>query len=99
MINRIVKTTFQLEQVETFETLFNQVKDKISDFPGCHGVDLLQDKTDARIFFTYSFWESDDDLQAYRQSELFQSTWAKTKVLFDDKPLAWSTTKKNSARS
>jgi heme-degrading monooxygenase HmoA len=40
--------------------------------------------------FTVSIWESEDDLNAYRNSELFENTWAKTKVLFNDKPEAWS---------
>jgi hypothetical protein len=30
-------------------------------------------------------------LEAYRSSELFEQTWAETKILFDDRPQAWST--------
>jgi quinol monooxygenase YgiN len=52
---------------------------------------LLQDENDKNIFFTYSIWENDEALQAYRNSELFETTWAKTKILFAGKPEAWST--------
>ncbi len=40
--------------------------------------------------FTYSYWESEAHLNTYRHSDLFRETWAKTKVLFADKPEAWS---------
>ncbi|MFM1898201.1 MAG: hypothetical protein RL577_441, partial [Bacteroidota bacterium] len=39
---------------------------------------------------TLSRWESVDDLERYRNSQLFEETWAKTKVLFDRKPEAFS---------
>ena len=38
-----------------------------------------------------SFLENEEALNAYRHSELFRSTWAKTKVLFAEKPIAFST--------
>jgi autoinducer 2-degrading protein len=53
-------------------------------------VTLLRDLNDERIMMTYSIWTGPERLEAYRQSELFQQTWAKTKVLFADKPQAWS---------
>lgn len=40
--------------------------------------------------FTLSHWESEENLEQYRQSELFKSTWAKTKVLFREKAQAWT---------
>ena len=33
------------------------------------------------------------DLENYRNSALFKNVWAKTKVLFNDKPQAWSVNK------
>ena len=52
------------------------------------------DKTNPEIFFTYSYWENKQDLENYRNSELFKDVWAKTKVFFNDKPLAWSVDKR-----
>ena len=87
---RIVKMTFRKDEVGSFESLFNIVRPKIEEQQGCNGVQLLRDLADRRIYFTYSTWDSDADLQAYRNSELFADTWAKTKALFDGKPEAWS---------
>jgi heme-degrading monooxygenase HmoA len=42
------------------------------------------------MLFTLSIWDDETALEAYRQSELFQTTWAKTKVLFAEKAEAWS---------
>ena len=59
---------------------------------GCQHVELLRDAAMPTIFFTLSLWDTEGSLEAYRQSELFRTTWAKTKILFADKPTAWTMT-------
>lgn len=93
MIIRIVKLTFKPEEVDSFKVLFESVKEKIRSREGCESLSLLQDKHDSRIFFTYSYWQSESQLNDYRHSELFEVTWRKTKAMFDDKPQAWSVDK------
>ncbi len=61
--------------------------------PGCHAVELFQDKADPRIFFTISEWDDEAALNAYRNSDYFKATWAYMKQGFDDKPQAWSISK------
>ncbi|MFN7100290.1 MAG: putative quinol monooxygenase, partial [Flavobacterium sp.] len=51
------------------------------------------DKSNPSIFFTYSYWESEADLENYRNSALFKEVWAYTKAFFNDKPEAWSVDK------
>jgi heme-degrading monooxygenase HmoA len=51
---------------------------------------LLRFTDDPRVLFTLSIWENPEALEAYRRSELFQNTWAKTKALFAEKAEAWS---------
>lgn len=91
MIHRLVKMTFRPGEEERFIAVFNHSCEQIAAFQGCNGVKLLRDKEDSSVFFTYSLWNDADDLRAYRNSELFRSTWAATKVLFADKPEVWST--------
>ncbi len=90
MINRVVKMTFKPENAEKFEELFLLVKDKIEASEGCNGVKLLRDINNPSIFFTYSLWQHENNLNAYRKSALFDDTWKKTKAMFADKPEAWS---------
>ncbi|PCJ83526.1 MAG: antibiotic biosynthesis monooxygenase [Flavobacteriales bacterium] len=90
MIIRIVKMTFLPERVDDFLEVFGNFKEKIRAFEGCSKVELLQDVRQPHVFFTYSWWDSETHLNNYRHSELFQSTWAKTKQLFSDKAEAWS---------
>lgn len=90
MIKRFVKMTFKPEHIQDFKTLFNAKKEFIAAMEGCSHVELLQDINNETIFFTFSIWEDPKYLEAYRQSELFADVWAKTKVLFADKPEAWS---------
>lgn len=90
MIIRIVKMVFRPEEVETFKALFDRQKSKIRNAPGVQRLELLQNDADPRIFMTYSWWNSAQDLENYRSSELFISTWAETKPLFAEKPEAWS---------
>jgi len=58
--------------------------------PGCYHVEMLQDTADPRHCFTYSIWKDQESLDLYRKSDLFGEVWPKTKLLFDDKPEAWS---------
>jgi len=90
MITRIVKLTFKKEHIPKFISIWKESKAKIAAFQGCNFVEMYQSKQPENVCFTYSLWDSEAALNNYRHSELFQNTWAKTKVLFDDKPEAWS---------
>lgn len=79
------------EKVDDFKIVFEQSKLQIASFPGCEGLSLLEDANHHNVFYTYSLWQSGNDLENYRHSELFKTTWAATKALFNDKPMAFST--------
>ena len=91
---RIVKMIFKEDLIPEFRSLFDEVQPKINAVNGCQGVELLQDINNPTILFTYSHWDHEDALNAYRNSELFAETWIKTKALFDGKPEAWSVEKR-----
>jgi heme-degrading monooxygenase HmoA len=93
MFVRIVKMSFHEENIPAFLENFELMKAKIRNSPGNRLLELYQDKNDPRIFFTYSYWETEQDLENYRQSELFYDVWQFTKKLFNDKPQAWSVDK------
>ena len=90
MIKRFVKMTFKPEHIQEFKTIFNLNKELIVAVEGCSHVELLQDVNNPCVFFTFSIWQNTDYIEQYRHSNLFKGVWAKTKVLFDDKPKAWS---------
>jgi len=93
MIVRIVKMSFEENKIEDFLKNFHQNKEKIRDFKGCLFLELYQEKDNPNVFFTYSYWDSEIDLNNYRKSELFIRVWAKTKAMFNAKPEAWSVDK------
>ncbi|MEL6812409.1 MAG: antibiotic biosynthesis monooxygenase family protein [Bacteroidota bacterium] len=90
MFTRIVKMEFKKEEIPAFLSNFENVKEKIRHFPGCCHLELLRDQNDDSIFFTYSKWKHESDLEAYRHSPLFKSVWATTKPMFRSKAQAWS---------
>jgi len=91
MIVRIVKMHFRQAEIENFKELFMDIKMMIRGFEGISHLECLQDLNNPQIFFTYSHWDSEAALEEYRNSELFETTWSKTKQMFADKPQAWST--------
>lgn len=93
MFVRIVKMSFEPSTIEAFLANFEENKEQIRNFKGCEFLELYRDKHNTNVFFTYSFWNSERDLEMYRHSELFKSIWAKTKPLFNAKPEAWSVDK------
>lgn len=93
MFVRIVKMTFLPDHVDEFQARFHSIKDEIIDFEGCDFLELYQDKEEKNVFFTYSFWNSEKELDAYRGSDFFKKVWGDTKKLFSQKPEAWSVDK------
>lgn len=90
MITRIVKLTFRAEEIAKFKHIFAENQSYINAFPGCQSVQLKRDAARPDVFFTLSKWNTLEDLEKYRQSELFQIVWARTKALFAEKAEAWS---------
>lgn len=85
--------SFHQENIPAFLENFELMKEKIRGSAGNRFLELYQDKNDKGIFFTYSYWETEQDLENYRQSELFYDVWEFTKKLFNARPEAWSVDK------
>lgn len=90
MITRIVRLSFKKEYVVDFINAFNASKIQISSFPGCTKLKLFKDFSDETIFYTHSEWNSMEDLENYRKSELFIATWNVVKPLFYESPQVFS---------
>jgi quinol monooxygenase YgiN len=82
--------TFREEKVADFSEFTGTIKRRIRNFAGCEHLDILQDIHKKNIFFTYSRWKSEHDLNNYRNSSFFKETWTTAKAWFADKPEAWS---------
>ena len=90
MITRIVKLEFQDDKINDFLTFFETIKHIVNEFPGCYGMKLYQDIDNPTIVMTYSHWETQQDLNNYRESNEFGEIWPKIKPWFAQKPEAWS---------
>ena len=93
MLVRIVKMGFYKQNIKIFLSNFNDNKENIRHFEGCTFVELYKDINDPSVYFTYSYWESEEALENYRKSELFSSVWSKIKPLFSKPAKAWSVEK------
>ena len=93
MLVRIVKMSFYPEHIETFLTNFEKKKEFIRKSKGCNLLELYREQHNSSVFFTYSYWDSEKDLNNYRNSQLFKEIWSNTKILFNLKPEAWSVDK------
>lgn len=90
MLIRYVRMTFQEDKIESFLEYFHQIKNTIRNVEGCRHLELQRDLDKPNILMTFSKWNSETDLNNYRDSDLFKTFWANTKVLFADKPMAFS---------
>ena len=91
MLIRTVRMTLRPDRVEDFlEEVFRPSAPRIRAFPGCRHLALWRDERYPNVLTTYSLWESAEALAAYRQSELFRTTWARTTPLFAGPPVAHS---------
>lgn len=87
---RIVKLTIDPEKASAFEGLFQERMMLIRHFPGCSHLALLKSHMPGGVFMTYSIWEDQQALDAYRHSGMFAEIWATIKPWFTGKPEAWS---------
>jgi quinol monooxygenase YgiN len=85
--------TFLPEKVDEFLEIYKNSREKIQAMPGCQYLELLNDVSNPNVFTTYSKWDSEEDLNNYRNSDVFGKVWPRTKALFAEKPVAWSTVK------
>lgn len=92
MLIRIVRMTFAPDTVGTFLDHFDASASQIRAFPGCQHLELWRDAETPSVCTTYSHWSSEEALEAYRESDLFRTTWAEVKPLFADRPEAHSYT-------
>lgn len=83
---------FQPENVENFLTFFETLASHIRNQPGCEHLELWRDARFPNILSTYSVWEDEAALDAYRNSEFFRQTWSQTKRWFAAPPQAFSHT-------
>ena len=90
MLFRTVRMTFDPARVEDFLALFAEARPKIAAVPGCRHLELWRDARFPNVLTTFSHWDDDDALQAYRRSDLFRETWARTTPLFAAPPVAHS---------
>lgn len=90
MIVRIVKLHFKEEEVTAFKNYFDSIAHQIRNFEGCQKLQLLQQVDCPAVFFTYSYWDSEEALENYRHSDLFKTFWSVAKSKFAHKAEAWS---------
>ncbi len=90
---RIVRLSFRPDAVPDFLANFELIKQQIRNSPGNRLLELYRDIDNPSVFFTYSYWDGPESLEAYRKSAVFNDVWAYTKTLFNEKPMAWSTTR------
>lgn len=90
MIVRIVKLTMQENEVDTFKNYFATVCDTIRHQDGCNLLQAWHDIKTPTIFFTYSLWNSEEDLNKYRDSAFFLKFWKTVKPWFAAKAEVWS---------
>lgn len=90
MLIRIVRLTIHPERINQFENLFRGVHDRIESFPGCRSVELARDVRYPNVLLTISRWDDEKALESYRSSDLFRTTWSRTRELFAAPPEATS---------
>lgn len=87
---RVVRLEFKPQHTDDFKQLFEDRKLKIRQVPGCTHLALWQDHEHNTVFYTYSHWQSPNDLENYRVSDFFKDTWQTIKPWFNAPAQAFS---------
>ncbi len=90
MVIRIVKLTMREADASKFKDYFPTVSSIIRSQEGCNSLQAWQDIHQPNIFFTYSIWNGEEDLNRYRDSAFFLEFWRTVKPWFDAKAEVWT---------
>ncbi len=90
MITRIVELQIQAHQIDVAKQLLKEVAPKVRSMPGCSRLEIMFGIHKKARVTTYSYWDSEKDLNDYRDSEVFQKFWKSIKPMFSEKARAWS---------
>ena len=86
----MVRLTFSPETVDAFDEMYVQFEARIEAWPGCQMVRSMKVPGQPCQRATLSFWETQNDLDAYRKSTLFGEVWPATKAFCAAPPEAQS---------
>ncbi len=76
--------------VEQFLKIFKRHQEAIRNVEGCTHLELLKDLSNPLIYTTLSYWQQPQNLENYRESELFKHVWGQVKPLFSSGTQAFS---------
>lgn len=93
MITRIVKMSVKKDKVKDFVRYFEKYNEEIKIFDGCEHHDFLEDKNDASVFFTYTTWKSERQIERYRRSETHRLHKQKLQEFYEKDDSAWTVEK------
>ncbi|MFW5955200.1 MAG: putative quinol monooxygenase [Rhodothermales bacterium] len=86
MLIRLVRMTIAPDRRTDFLALFDSVSPSIRSHIGCHHLELWQDVRYPNVLTTYSLWENEDALNAYRNSDVFIDSWQQARRMFAAEP-------------
>ncbi len=90
MLIRIVRMHFTEAGIREFLDIFQQNMNAIRNSEGCIQLQLLKDLENPLVYTTLSYWNDEESLTKYRNSELFASVWGRVKTLFSERSQAFS---------
>ncbi|NOZ46012.1 MAG: antibiotic biosynthesis monooxygenase [Chlorobi bacterium] len=93
MITRIVKMSIKKDKVADFIKYFEIFNEKIKKFDGCEHHDFLEDKNAQNIFFTYTTWKTERQIERYRRSETHRLHKEKMQEFYNKEDTAWTVEK------
>ncbi|NEN24326.1 antibiotic biosynthesis monooxygenase [Cryomorpha ignava] len=90
MVIRIVELHIHRDRLEKAQLLLAEVAPNVRKMDGCSHLNILEGLNNNAHITTYSYWKSEDHLNAYRQSNVFKTFWGEIKPLFAMPARAWS---------
>ena len=90
MIIRIVRMHFTEAGVGNFLEIFKRHQAAIRSVEGCTHLELLKDLNNPLVYTTMSYWQHAQNLENYRESDLFKNVWGQVKTLFAARTEAFS---------
>ena len=89
MIIRVVKIPIKDASINSFIKRIPIISNEVRRVSGCIHNDIFRDKMKENIFYSYTIWNSDEDIEKYLGSQYYKDIWGDLWDYFEGTPKSW----------
>lgn len=81
--------TVKEQYIDSFRKRVPVISNEVRRVSGCMHNDIFRDRNNDNIFYSYTIWSSEEDIERYLKSMYYKEIWGDIWDYFKKEPMAW----------